>query len=198
MIDIFLSASIPLPTRNRVFFDTTDVLLIREAVKALVEVVLPTGRITFGGHPAITPLIALFVRDAGLDGDRLTVFQSQFFSHELPEENRSFIDVRLVPAVSENREASLFAMREAMLTSRRFAAAVLIGGMEGVFEELTIFRRLHPNAAVLPLASTGAAAAIVHREGRFDSELANDLTYASLFRRRLLSLDDSAGGARAR
>ena len=194
MIEIFLSASIPLPTRDRVFFETADVLLIREAVKALVEVVLPTGRITFGGHPAITPLIALFVRDAGLESDRLTIFQSQFFAGELPPENHDFMDVRLVPAVSQNREASLLAMREAMLSSRPFAAAVLIGGMEGIFEELTIFRRVHPKAVVLPLASTGAAAAIVHKEGDFDSELANDLTYASLFRRRLLPLDDSPGG----
>lgn len=191
MIDIFLSASIPLPTRNRVFFETADVLLIREAVKALVEVVLPSGRITYGGHPAITPLISLFVRDANLNGDRLTIFQSRFFANELPLENRGFVDVHIVPAVSANREASLSAMREAMLTSRRFAAAVLIGGMEGIFEELAIFRRLHPTAAILPLASTGAAAAIVHKEGNFDPELANDLTYASLFRRRLLSLDDS-------
>lgn len=181
MIDIFLSASIPLPTRNRVFFESADVLLIREAIKALVEVVLPAGRITYGGHPAITPMIALFVRDAGLDGDRLTIFQSQFFARELPPENRAFMDIRLVHGVSQNREASLLAMREAMLTSRRFAAAVLIGGMEGIFEELTIFRRLHPNAVVLPLASTGAAAAIVHKEGHFDPELANDLTYASIF-----------------
>jgi hypothetical protein len=193
MIDVFLSASIPLPTRNRVFFETADVLLIREAVKALVEVVLPTGRITFGGHPAITPMIALFVRDAGLDSDRLTIFRSQFFAREYPPDNQGFVDVRLIPAVSENREASLFAMREAMLSSRRFAAAVLIGGMEGIFDELTIFHRLHPAAVVLPLASTGAAAAIVHKEGNFDPTLASDLTYASLFRRRLPSLSDPTG-----
>lgn len=39
MIDVFLSASVPLPDRNRVFFDTADVLAIREAIKALIEVV---------------------------------------------------------------------------------------------------------------------------------------------------------------
>ncbi len=194
MIDIFLSASVPLPTRNRVFFETADILLIREAIRALIEVVLPIGRITYGGHPAITPLIALFVRDAGLDGDRLTIFQSQFFAREFPLENRGFMDVRLVPAVSQNRNASLLAMREAMLSSRRFAAAVVIGGMEGTFEELSIFRRLHPTAIVLPLASTGAAAAIAYKQGNFDSEIANDLTYASIFRRRLLPLADSVAG----
>ena len=79
MIDIFLSASVPLPTRNRVFFDTADVLAIREAIKALVEVVLPVGSITCGGHPAITPLLALFAREASLDRDRLAIYQSRLF-----------------------------------------------------------------------------------------------------------------------
>ena len=188
MIDVFLSASVPLPTRHRQFFDTADVLLIREAIKALVEVVLPVGRITCGGHPAITPLIALFVRDASLPRDRLTIYQSRFFESELPRENQEFVDVRLVPAVRNNRDASLTAMREDMIGSRSFAAAVVVGGMEGIFEEVEIFRRVHPQAPLLPLASTGAAAAIVHREGGYDFDLATDLTFASLFRRRLLPL----------
>jgi hypothetical protein len=66
MTDIFLSASVPLPDWDHRFFETADVLSIREAIKALVETALPTGRITCGGHPAITPLLALFVREAGL------------------------------------------------------------------------------------------------------------------------------------
>jgi hypothetical protein len=72
-----------------------------------------------------------------------------------------------------------------MITSRRFAAAVIIGGMEGVFEELDLFTKHHPRAAVLPLASTGAAAAIIYGRGRYDEQLAKNLTYPSLFRRSL-------------
>jgi hypothetical protein len=41
MIDVFLSASVPLPNRHPRFFETADVLGIREAVKALADVVLP-------------------------------------------------------------------------------------------------------------------------------------------------------------
>jgi hypothetical protein len=185
MIDVFLSASVPLPKRDRRFFDTADVLAIREAVKALVEVVLPVGRITCGGHPAITPLLALFVREAGLGADRLTIFQSALFARRFPRDIADFVDVRVIPAVGRNRKASLTAMRKEMVASRRFAAAVIIGGMEGVFEELDLFVKYHPSAAVLPLASTGAAADIIYRTGSYDEQLAHNLTYPSLFRRSL-------------
>jgi hypothetical protein len=185
MIDVFLSASVPLPTRDRLFFDTADVLLIREAVKALVEVVLPIGRITSGGHPAITPLLSLFVREAALGPDRLTIFQSEFFTGQMPAENDDFVDVRVVPAVNNSRDASLTRMRRDMIISRQFAAAVIIGGMEGIFEEVELFSLHHPHAAILPLASTGAAAAIVHKQGQFDPELATNLTFSSLFRHKL-------------
>jgi hypothetical protein len=185
MIDVFLSASVPLPDRDRRFFDTADVLLIREALKALVEVVLPRGRITCGGHPAITPLLALFVREANLKGERLTIFQSELFAGMMPPENAAFADVRIVSAVSDDREASLAEMRERMIASRDFAAAVVIGGMEGVLEEVRLFARRHPTAPILPLASTGAAAAEIHREGDYPQDLISNLTFSSLFRRRL-------------
>lgn len=185
MIDVFLSASVPLPQRDRLFFETADVLAIREAIKALVEVVLPVGRITCGGHPAITPLLALFVREAGLESKGITIFQSALFTGKMPSEITDFVDVRIVPAVGGDRKASLTAMREEMVASRNFAAAVIIGGMEGVFEELDIFLRRQPRATVLPLASTGAAAAIIHKNGEYDEQLSRDLTYPSLFRRRL-------------
>lgn len=184
MIDIFLSASVPLPERNRHFYETADILLIREAIKALIEVVLPIGRITFGGHPAITPLIALFVREAGLKRDRLTIFQSRFFEQDFPAENAEFHDVRLIDAVDGDEGLSLIAMRTSMLESRRFRAAVLIGGMEGVFAEAALFSQLRPTSDILPIASTGAASRGVFLAGRFPEELATDLTYTTLFRRR--------------
>lgn len=188
MIDVFLSASVPLPERDRRFFDTADVLAIREAVKALVEAVLPVGRITCGGHPAITPLLALFAREARLDPERVTIFQSALFAGQTPPELADFVDVRVVAAVGTDREASLALMRDEMITSRDFKAAVLIGGMEGLFKELDLFVSHHPHAVVLPLATTGAAAAIIHVEGHYDKHLARERTYPSLFRRRLLSI----------
>ena len=76
-------------------------------------------------------------------------------------------------------------MRREMIISRKFAAAVIIGGMEGIFEEVELFSLHHPNAAILPLASTGAAAAVVHKQGTFDPELATNLTFSNLFRHKL-------------
>jgi hypothetical protein len=184
VIEIFLSASVPLPDRDRVFFDTADVLAIRESIKALVEVVLPIGRLTCGGHPAITPLLALFAREANLDRDRLAIYQSDLFKARFPAALVEFMDVKMVPAVGEDRAASLTVMRRKMIESRRFDAAVIIGGMEGIYEEVEMFAELHPEAAILPIATTGAAAAIVYSQGDYDPLLARDRTYSSLFRRR--------------
>jgi len=186
LIDIFLSASIPLPNRNREFFDTADVLAIREAIKALVEVVLPIGRITCGGHPAITPLLALFSREANLDSNRVAIYQSKLFEGRLPRELADFVDVHMIPAIDNDKVASLTAMRRAMIESRSFSAAVIIGGMEGIYEEHKLFIKSHPKAAVLPLSTTGAAAKIVHQQGEYDPIFARDRTYSSLFRRKLL------------
>lgn len=185
MIDVFLSAGVPLPTRDRQFFDTADVSAIREAVKALVEVVLPIGRITCGGHPAITPLLAIFVKDAGLPASSVTVFQSELHINRAPKELYDFIDVRVVSAIPGNDVASMTAMRKEMISSRDFDAAVFLGGMDGLFEELDLFNCMHPNAKVLPIASTGAAAAQIYARGGFDPEFAHNLTFLTLFRRRL-------------
>ena len=184
MIDVLLSASVPLPDRDRHYFETADILSIREAIKALVEVVLPIGRITFGGHPAITPLIALFVREAGLNKDRLTIFQSAYFQAAFPEANDQFHDIRLIDAVVDDRDQSLAAMRSAMILSRPFRAAVFIGGMEGLVEEAGLVGELLPDCELLPIASTGAAAADIFRGAEYPAELESELTYTTLFRRR--------------
>ena len=73
-----------------------------------------------------------------------------------------------------------------MIDSRSFSAAVIVGGMEGIYEENDLFVERHPNAAVLPLSTTGAAAKIVYDKGGYDPVLARDRTYSSLFRRKLL------------
>lgn len=186
MIDVFLSASVPLPTRHAKFHGTADVIAIRESIKALVEVVLPIGRITFGAHPAITPLIALFVRQLGFGKDRLTLFQSSFFTGEMPLENNDFYDLRVVPGIAGNRDASLLAMRREMINSRAFVGAVLVGGMEGVLDEGGMFADYHPGVRILPVATTGAAAAIFYQRGGFPADLGVDMTYPTLFRKYLV------------
>jgi hypothetical protein len=186
MTEIFLSASVPLPDRNREFFDTADVFLIREAIRALIEVVLPVGRITFGGHPAITPLISLYVEHCKFEKNRLTIFQSSFFLGEMPPENSDFCDVRIIPTKKNDLELSVAAMRKSMLTSRKFDAAVFIGGMEGIKAEEELFRKYNPHAIVLPVPATGAAARMLFNEGGYLPELENEISFASMFRRNLL------------
>lgn len=186
MIDIMLSASVPLPERDRRFFETADVLAIREAIKALVEIILPVGRLTCGGHPTITPLLALFIRESGLPSDRLTIFQSVLHEKMLPEENAGFADVRMVEAVGSDVDASHRKLRQAMIESRSFKAAVLIGGMEGVIEEAEMFAAHRPDALLLPVGTTGAAAGELAARDDVPAIFRTERTYVTLFRRHLL------------
>ncbi|WP_346295113.1 hypothetical protein LRC39_17620 [Rhodopseudomonas sp. P1] len=188
-MNLFLSASVPLPTRHREFFDTADVIAIREAVKALVETALDDAVLVFGGHPAITPLIALLLRGmAPKYKRRVVLFQSAFFEGEFVEENTEFIDFQIVPADGD-RERSLVTMRDYMLRSRRFDAAFFIGGMEGIWNEYRAFRALHPGALCFPIASTGAASLQLFREiAPARRDLLHELTYPTLFRNLLAEI----------
>jgi hypothetical protein len=48
-------------------------------------------------------------------------------------------------------------MREEMLSRPRLAAAVFIGGMEGIFDEFQLFRQYHADSPILALGSPGGA-----------------------------------------
>lgn len=186
MKHIFLSAGVPLPERNRIYFETADVFLIREAIRALVEVIIPVGTITFGGHPAITPLVSLYLNCTGYPRERVTVFQSEFFPSSANQDALDFADIRFTPSVRGERTSSLALMRKEMIKSRQFDAAVLVGGMEGIEEEYKMFRKCHPNVQVLPVPTTGAAARIIYHSETFPADIENEISFASMFRRHLL------------
>lgn len=185
MKHIFLSASVPLPVGDRDYFESADVFLIREAIRGLIEVVLPVGTITFGGHPAITPLISLYLARSGQPRERVTVFQSEVFPRPPEDDALDFSEIRYTSVVHGNEPASLTLMRQEMIGSRQFDAAVLVGGMEGIEEEVCIFQRLHPGALVLPVPSTGAAARKIYLRGNFPSDIGTEISFASMFRRHL-------------
>ncbi|GEN11433.1 hypothetical protein SAMN05443572_105204 [Myxococcus fulvus] len=183
---VFLSASVPLPGRDPVYLSTANILAIREAVAALTVVVLPTDRLVFGGHPAISPLVHLAAERLGA-ANRVYIYQSQFFQNVIPPSSLQFRHLIWTP-VSGSEADSLLLMRERMISSERFQAGVFIGGMEGLEEEFELFRKAQPQAIALAVASTGAAARILFdREpwGSKDAGLENDVAYASLFRRLL-------------
>jgi hypothetical protein len=193
---IFLSASVPDRKRHEKYHATADVVAIRDAVRALVTVVLPQARLVWGGHPAITPLIRIVAQDLGItDADQVRLYQSAFFRDTMPADNAAFESVTIVSRVKANQEASLERMRQEMISSERFSAGVFIGGMEGVEIEYRMFCRMHPSAKALPVASTGAAALHIFDEepGRFPQELKYDYAYPSLFRR-LLSISSTDPG----
>jgi SLOG-like protein len=138
---VFLSASVPDPRRNEVYHRTADVMAIRAAVSAFVNVVLGRVHLAWGGHPSITPMIWLIAQSLGVDYARaVTLYQSRFFKDDFPEENRRFKNVVYTRAVPGDMQASLTEMRRHMLTELNYTAGVFIGGMEGVEEEYRLLK----------------------------------------------------------
>jgi hypothetical protein len=184
---IFLSASVPDPKRGQEFAKTADTVAIQAAVSALVYVTLGRRLLVWGGHPAITPMIWVVAADLGVDyGGWVRLYQSRFFKDEFPEDNDRFRNVTFSDATSGDREKSLLTMRERMFREHNFAAAVFIGGMGGIIDEFELFKRLQPNAAVIPVVSTGGAALrVADRLGKVDADLVTDLDYVALFHRHL-------------
>lgn len=186
MSAIFLSASVPIVGRGN-YYETADPFLIQIAVRELVFAVIKNQQIVWGGHPAITPMIWTICQDLGVEySSSVILYQSRFFEDRFPEENNHFNNVIFVDKVGEDREASLLAMREAMLSRRDLYAAVFIGGMEGVEAECEIFRRFHPDGRILPVPSPGGAARqLAERIGGFDEASLRDVDFARLFRTEL-------------
>lgn len=190
--NIFLSASIPLPERDVKYIESADIIAIRDAVIALSTVVLPRHRIVWGGHPSITPLIYFVMEKLNLDiQNHVTLYQSKFFEKEFPEDNNKFHNVILTDIIENDQEKSVLHMRKSMLSENQFAAAVFIGGMEGVEIEYKIFRDKHPNALILAIASTGAATKIIYDTMLPDEfknqRFINDYGYMSLFEKYLMN-----------
>lgn len=162
---IFLSASVP--TREPYSLDCRP-QEIQAAINALAQVVLGRKKLVWGGHPAITPLLWSAAQAIGVEyAMAVELFQSRLFQQVLPAENSHFANVNFVDAVGTDTDASLWEMRNEMLTSTEFEAAIFIGGMNGILDEHKLFTRYWPKATCIPIARTGGAAA----------ELANALGY---------------------
>lgn len=188
--NIFLSASVPLPERDPKYIETADVIAIRDAVIALAAAVLPSHRLIWGGHPSITPLIYYVMEKLKMDiQNHLWLYQSLFFKDKFPEDNEKFKNVHYTESQGDIH-SSIQLMRNRMLSENAFSAAVFIGGMDGIEVEYNMFRENHPEALVLPVASTGAATKIVYDNllpEKFKHErLVKDYGYMSLFQKLLL------------
>ena len=188
MVDaIFLSASVPDPKRGPEYAETADAVAITSAVSALVNVTLGRRLLVWGGHPAITPMIWVVAEDIGVDYGRwVRLYQSRYFEDEFPEDNERFQNVTYTDAIEEDRDKSLLVMRERMFSDYRFKAAVFIGGMGGIVEEFNLFRRLQPDAVIVPIVSTGGAVLeVAKRLPNIDQDLVDDFDYVAVFHRYL-------------
>lgn len=184
-LNIFLSASIPSAERNPKYYETADVIAIRDSVIALTSVLLSNDyRLVWGGHPSITRLVAQVLRHYDKEANKhVTLYQSEKYKERFPLENEEVAHIIVTPIVGDFGE-SLLEMRTRMLVDNDFDAAFFIGGMEGVEDEFKLFRLYHPNAKVFPIASTGAAAKFLYEENEeiCDSRLKTELTYTSLIK----------------
>lgn len=167
---MFLSASVPNGTkvyaRSKVHLDTSRPVLIRDAVLAVVREGLVQGfDFIFGAHPSIAPMVLTVAREFPPgQPPRIEVFQSRFFEKIYPQETLELADGVLgthtvIDEIPGDQERSLTTLREKMFSSAGLVGAIVIGGMDGVTAEATMFLRRHRN--VLPLyafGSTGGAA----------------------------------------
>jgi len=182
MSAIFLSASVPIIGRGN-YYESADPFLIQSAIREFVTAALGRRLIVWGGHPAITPMVWAVCEDLGVSfAQAVVLYQSKFFADFFPEENKRFGNVEYIDAIPNDREASLLRMREAMLSRLDLAAAVFIGGMEGVLEEHAMFTRFHPGAKSLAVPAPGGAARQLAEElgGARETDL-QDVDFARLF-----------------
>ena len=188
--NIFLSASVPLPERDLKYIETADIIAIRDAIVALTTVVLPHHRIIWGGHLSITPLIYYVMQKLNLNiQEHVKLYQSLWFEDQFPEGNNKFKNI-----VFTDKQGDIFSsiqlMRQKMFSENDFSAAVFIGGMDGIKDEYKMFLEYHPDALLLPIASTGAATKIVYEnllpENFKNQRFEKDYGYMSLFQEFLM------------
>jgi len=162
---VFLSASVPYREGWR---EDAKPAEIEEAIVCLARAVFTRGgRLLFGGHPSVSPLVAsiageYYSADSQRSDRPVVTFQSEFYRGQLPDETwlmhrmgwSSIVWTPLVNDASGNKDknASLGVMREWMLLGSHAPSEVIsvvelkppramvaIGGMDGVRDETVLF-----------------------------------------------------------
>jgi hypothetical protein len=186
---VFLSGSVP----HRAGWERRPIQ-IEEAIVSVTRAVFARGgRLLFGGHPSVSPLVAAiageyFPPDRERQHRPVITFQSRYFEDRLPNETwdlhrMGWTSIEWTERVDDDEQGSLKLMRERMLDSPATPprAMFAIGGMEGVIAEARMFQDVHHGKPIFAFTSTGAAAARVREavpaaidvEARFREEFGN-------------------------
>jgi hypothetical protein len=192
---IFLSASIPSGDRATQSGKARpgDVA---DAVVAIARGVLSgRGRLVFGGHPTISPLVLMVAAEYSTrDPSRVTIYQSRLFASLVTDETlrlerEGYGTIRWTGAVPGDSPKhaleclpSMEVMRIAMLHEVKPVAAFFVGGMEeGITLEYFLARDLLPKSTIFCIAGPGGAAAGFSSVGDLPESLGKSLRTSRLY-----------------
>ena len=192
---VFLSASFPSRDRSPQFFESADPNEITQALVATCRAVLSAGgRIVFGGHPSVTPLVMMVAEEylpetlgartriREENRSRVIAYQSEAFRPYLTEPTRQLEEWGLgelrwtrsaqdAPkfspggtVVAGSADRSLEMMRRQMLEDTKPLGGIFIGGMEGIRAESELFRAVCKNRPLYFVGGPGGAAQELARE----------------------------------
>lgn len=159
---VFLSASFPSGERGDEVrpFDASG---IADAVTAIVREVLSSeGKLLFGGHPTITPLVQMIGTELRVQ-KAVDIFQSLWFREQITTETWRLAESDVGTIHWTRRctslEESLEEMRRQMFRFVSPVGAVFVGGMSGIWAEYELVGRILPGVPRIPFAGPGGAAA---------------------------------------
>ena len=138
-------------------FPASDPTSVADAVTAIVRTIFgANGRLVFGGHPTITPLVLHVAGDRGYR-DGVDVYQSQWFQRAIPQETLrlerlGFGRIHWTTAAPTLQE-SLRSMRAKMSNESETVGAIFVGGMEGIRDEWELFATLVPDRPRIALTA---------------------------------------------
>ena len=173
---IFLSVSLPSADRHQKYYLNTNPLNITNAVVSFIESILKrNGRIIFGGHPTISPLVLtvakkfIAILNSEKDPVRIYIYQSEMFKDKISKFTNELLDLRIgkiiwTEKLNDSREKSLNHMRVQMLKEHNISAGIFIGGMEGIEEEFDLFKEIHPEIPMYLIGSSGGATKILFKK----------------------------------
>lgn len=185
---VFLSASFPSYERDRRYYETADADELTQAIVSLARATFAAdGRLLFGGHPSISPLVMMIAEEylptelserralVESRGFPVVIYQSAAFRPWLSEatwrmHSLTLGEIIFTPLAANETllgvttpdpirfPQSLELMRREMIARPDLAGAVYIGGMEGIETEDRLFEQAHPDLPTYFVGAPGGAA----------------------------------------